>query len=95
MGPILRATYPTFPLDHPLIFGSILQCLMRKENGNVIHEKDFILKKGQKHNFGPLTAQLKENWRMVCFVIITFFFNLILFELITFSIFHSYFRIKN
>ncbi|PKC06025.1 hypothetical protein RhiirA5_501686, partial [Rhizophagus irregularis] len=63
-GPILRATYPTFPLNHPLIFGSILQCLMRKENGNVIHEENLILREGQKHNFGPLTAQLKENWRM-------------------------------
>ncbi|CAB4398827.1 unnamed protein product [Rhizophagus irregularis] len=63
-GPILRATYPTFPLNHPLIFGSILQCLMRKENGNVIHEENLILREGQKHNFGPLTVQLKENWRM-------------------------------
>ncbi|CAB5368504.1 unnamed protein product [Rhizophagus irregularis] len=63
-GPILQATYPTFSLNHFLIFGSILQCLMRKENGNVIHEENLILREGQKHNFGPLTAQLKENWRM-------------------------------
>ncbi|GBC27532.2 AAA family ATPase [Rhizophagus irregularis DAOM 181602=DAOM 197198] len=63
-GPILQATYPTFSLNHFLIFGSILQCLMRKENGNVIHEENLILREEQKHNFGPLTAQLKENWKM-------------------------------
>ncbi len=39
---------------------------MRKETGSVFHEDDFFLKKGQKHDFGPLTIQLRDNWRMVC-----------------------------
>ncbi|PKY29828.1 P-loop containing nucleoside triphosphate hydrolase protein [Rhizophagus irregularis] len=64
LGPIIQNTYPVFPPDHPLIFGSIQQCLMRKSDGSVFNEKAFFLKKGQKHDFGPLTLQLRENWRM-------------------------------
>ncbi|CAG8510864.1 10605_t:CDS:10, partial [Dentiscutata erythropus] len=30
LGPIIKNTYPAFSDDHPLIFGSIQQCLMRK-----------------------------------------------------------------
>ncbi|CAJ0765283.1 866_t:CDS:2, partial [Entrophospora sp. SA101] len=40
------------------------KCLMRKEDGSVFKVEDFFLKKGQKHNFGPCTIQLQENWRM-------------------------------
>jgi hypothetical protein len=43
---------------------------MRKENGSIFSEEDFFLKKGQKHDFGPLTLQLRDNWRMVCGIII-------------------------
>ncbi|CAG8436837.1 10403_t:CDS:10 [Funneliformis mosseae] len=64
LGPIIQNTYPVFPPDHPLIFGSVQQCLMRREDGSVFHEEDFFLKKGQKHDFGPLTIQLRDNWRM-------------------------------
>ncbi|CAB4389659.1 unnamed protein product [Rhizophagus irregularis] len=64
LGPIIQNTYPIFPPDHPLIFGSIQQCLMRKGNGSVFSEEDFFLKRGQKHDFGPLTLQLRDNWRM-------------------------------
>ncbi|CAI2164758.1 18981_t:CDS:10 [Funneliformis geosporum] len=64
LGPIIQNTYPIFPPDHPLIFGSVQQCLMRREDGSVFHEEDFFLKKGQKHDFGPLTIQLRDNWRM-------------------------------
>ncbi|RIA89830.1 hypothetical protein C1645_806056 [Glomus cerebriforme] len=64
LGPIIQNTYPIFPPDHPLIFGSVQQCLMRKKSGAVFNEEDFFLKKGQKHDFGPLTLQLRDNWRM-------------------------------
>ena len=63
MGPIIQSVYPSFPSDHPPIFGSIQQCLMRRENGSIL--RNFFLKKREKHDFGPLTDQLKENWRMV------------------------------
>ncbi|CAG8472272.1 33118_t:CDS:2, partial [Racocetra persica] len=64
LGPIIKNTYPTFPDDHPFIFGSIQQCLMRKENGTSFNEGNFFLEKGQKHEYGPCTLQLKDNWRM-------------------------------
>jgi hypothetical protein len=35
---------------------------MRRDDGSIIHEEDL-----KENNYGPLTAQLKENWRMVCF----------------------------
>ncbi|CAG8482670.1 10470_t:CDS:10, partial [Racocetra fulgida] len=65
LGPIIKNTYPTFPDDHPFIFGSIQQCLMRKENGTSFNEGNFFLEKGQKHEYGPCTLQLKDNWRML------------------------------
>ncbi|RGB34330.1 P-loop containing nucleoside triphosphate hydrolase protein [Rhizophagus diaphanus] len=61
LGPIVKNSYPKFPYDHPLIFGSIQQCLMRRKDGSIMHEEDL---KEQKYDFGPLTTQLKENWRM-------------------------------
>ncbi|CAH1760618.1 8372_t:CDS:10, partial [Entrophospora sp. SA101] len=64
LGPIIQNTYPVFPDDHPLVFESVQKCLMRKEDGSVFKVEDFFLKKGQKHNFGPCTIQLQENWRM-------------------------------
>ncbi|CAG8586544.1 6755_t:CDS:10, partial [Racocetra fulgida] len=58
-------TYPIYGDNHPLIFGSIQQCLMRKEDGSIFNNGDYsFLKKGQKHDFGPCTLQLKDNWRM-------------------------------
>ncbi|CAG8650801.1 7680_t:CDS:10, partial [Acaulospora colombiana] len=64
LGPIIQNSYPVFPDDHPLIFGSIQQCLMRKEDGKVFREEDFFLRIGKKHDFGPSTIQLPDNWRM-------------------------------
>ncbi|CAG8499418.1 25214_t:CDS:10, partial [Cetraspora pellucida] len=64
LGPIIQNTYPVFSDNHPLILGSIQQCLMRKEDGSTFDESDFFLNKGQKHDFGPCTLQLKDNWRM-------------------------------
>ncbi|CAB4386394.1 unnamed protein product [Rhizophagus irregularis] len=61
LGPIIKNSYPTFHSDHPLIFGSIQQCLMRREDRSIIHEENL---KEQKYDFGPLTTQLKENWQM-------------------------------
>ncbi|CAB4409234.1 unnamed protein product [Rhizophagus irregularis] len=61
LGPIIKNSYPTFHSDHPLIFGSIQQCLMRREDRSIIHVENL---KEQKYDFGPLTTQLKENWRM-------------------------------
>ncbi|PKC66649.1 P-loop containing nucleoside triphosphate hydrolase protein [Rhizophagus irregularis] len=61
LGPIIKNSYPKFPYDHPLIFGSIQQCLMRRKDGSIMHEEDL---KEQKYDFGHLTTQLKENWRM-------------------------------
>ncbi|RIA86476.1 hypothetical protein C1645_829252 [Glomus cerebriforme] len=60
-GPIIKNSYPAFPSDHLLIFGLIQQCLMQKDNGFIVQEKDL---KERKHDFGPLTIQLKENWRI-------------------------------
>ncbi|CAG8439802.1 2567_t:CDS:10 [Acaulospora morrowiae] len=64
LGPIIQNSYPVFPNDHPLIFGSIQQCLMRREDGTVFKEMDFFLKRGKKYDFGPSTIQLTDNWRM-------------------------------
>ncbi|CAG8504339.1 2545_t:CDS:10 [Diversispora eburnea] len=47
-----------------IVAGDHMQCLMRRENGSVFKEEDFFLKQGQKHNFGPSTIQLPDNWRM-------------------------------
>ncbi|CAG8715862.1 20934_t:CDS:10, partial [Dentiscutata erythropus] len=63
LGPIIQNTYPIYGDNHPLIFGSIQQCLMRKEDGSIFNENPF-LEKGQKHDFGPCTLQLRDNWRM-------------------------------
>ncbi|RIB26034.1 hypothetical protein C2G38_2164525 [Gigaspora rosea] len=63
LGPIIQNTYPIYGDNHPLIFGSIQQCLMRKEDGSIFNESSF-LEKGQKHDFGPCTLQLRDNWRM-------------------------------
>lgn len=35
---------------------------MRRKDGSIMHEEDL---KEQKYDFGHLTTQLKENWRMV------------------------------
>ncbi|RUS26791.1 AAA domain-containing protein [Jimgerdemannia flammicorona] len=64
LGPILQNDYPVLPDDQPLLFGSIQQCLMRKANGRVLGNDTFFLRKGHKHDFGPCTIQLKDNWRM-------------------------------
>ncbi|RIB13284.1 hypothetical protein C2G38_1747950 [Gigaspora rosea] len=67
LGPIIQNTsHPAFSDDHPLIFGSTQQCLMRKVGDPSFNEDDFFLKKGQNHDYGPCTLQLKENWRMNC-----------------------------
>ncbi|GBC07119.1 hypothetical protein RclHR1_07270004 [Rhizophagus clarus] len=60
LGPIIKNpnSYPTFPCDHPLLFGSIQQCLMRRNNGSIIHDNS------RNHDFGPHIKQLTENWRM-------------------------------
>jgi hypothetical protein len=38
---------------------------MRREDGRVCGSGDFFLGKGSRHDFGPSTIQLKDNWRMV------------------------------
>jgi len=69
---IIKNSYPALLSDHPLIFGSIQQCLMRKKDGSIIREEDL---KEQNYDFGPFTTQLKENWRMVR---LYFFYTLII-----------------
>ncbi|KAF0444406.1 P-loop containing nucleoside triphosphate hydrolase protein [Gigaspora margarita] len=64
LGPIIQNKYPDFSENHPLILGSIQQCLMRKEDGSIFNEGDFFIKKGEKRDFGPCTLMLKDNWRM-------------------------------
>ncbi|KAI9484677.1 hypothetical protein BDB00DRAFT_125339 [Zychaea mexicana] len=64
LGPILQNTYPKLPLDEPLLYGSIQQCLMRTESNESIPPQVFLLQKGARHDFGPNTIQLKDNWRM-------------------------------
>lgn len=65
LGPILQNEYPLLQQDQPLLFGSIQQCLMRRRDGRVCGSGDFFLGKGSRHDFGPSTIQLKDNWRMV------------------------------
>lgn len=38
---------------------------MRRSDGRVCGSGDFFLGKGSRHDFGPSTIQLKDNWRMV------------------------------
>ncbi|KAI9243296.1 P-loop containing nucleoside triphosphate hydrolase protein [Phascolomyces articulosus] len=64
LGPILQNSYPKLPSNEPLLFGSIQQCLMRTESNESISPQQFLLQKGTKHDFGPNTIQLKDNWRM-------------------------------
>ncbi|KAI8578590.1 hypothetical protein K450DRAFT_246575 [Umbelopsis ramanniana AG] len=64
LGPILQNEYPLLQKDQPLLFGSIQQCLMRRKDGRVCGSGDFFLGKGSRHDFGPSTIQLKDNWRM-------------------------------
>ncbi|CAG8644517.1 16059_t:CDS:2, partial [Dentiscutata heterogama] len=64
LGPIIQNTYPVFSDNHPLILGSIQQCLMRKEDGSIFNEEDFFHKRGQNRDFGPCTLKLRDNWRM-------------------------------
>ncbi|CAG8514639.1 43143_t:CDS:10 [Gigaspora margarita] len=64
LGPIIQNKYPDFSENHPLILGSIQQCLMKKEDCSIFNEGDFFIKKGEKRDFGPCTLMLKDNWRM-------------------------------
>ncbi|CAG8643149.1 9136_t:CDS:2, partial [Cetraspora pellucida] len=64
LGPIIQNTYPIYGDNHPLIFGSIQQCLMRRDDGFTFNGDYSFLEKGQKHDFGPCTLQLRDNWRM-------------------------------
>lgn len=38
---------------------------MRRRDGRVCGTGEFFLGKGSRHDFGPSTIQLKDNWRMV------------------------------
>ncbi|KAG0182041.1 Tripartite DNA replication factor [Apophysomyces sp. BC1021] len=64
LGPIIRNKYPQQPLHEPLLFGSIQQALMRTEKNRSISIDEFVLRRGETHDFGPNTIQLKDNWRM-------------------------------
>ncbi|KAK4516584.1 uncharacterized protein ATC70_011559 [Mucor velutinosus] len=66
LGPIIKNSYSDIPssIDDPLLYGSIQQCLMRTHENHAIPAREFLLKKGALHDFGPNTLQLKDNWRM-------------------------------
>ncbi|CAG8808849.1 39004_t:CDS:2, partial [Gigaspora margarita] len=64
LGPIIHNAYPIFQDKHPLIFGSIQQCLMRKEDGTSFNGDFFLNEKGSERDYGPYTLQLNDNWRM-------------------------------
>ncbi|KAJ3281606.1 hypothetical protein HK104_011368 [Borealophlyctis nickersoniae] len=79
LAPVLRGCYPhaTDP-DDPKLFGSVLDCLMRKETGLAVSldrtrasasvgasaDADALIKVAGS-TFGPLTHMLNENFRMV------------------------------
>ncbi|KAI9207287.1 uncharacterized protein BJ171DRAFT_596851 [Polychytrium aggregatum] len=65
LSPVLRGSYPAFGASDsdPLLFGSIMDCVLRTSDGKSVVRQSFLPTKGS--DFGPFTQMLMENFRMV------------------------------